>query len=269
LKVPILMYHEIIDENNDNRELFKIMQRTYFVGRDKFEEQLAYLKTGGYRTVTLREMVQYIEDPATFPLPEKSVILTFDDGYHGNYAHAFPLLKKYGFSAVFFVTIKLVGTPLMLSWSQMKEMTSGGMSIQSHTMTHPFLKQLSDDEITRELRDSKLAIEGQLGAAVEYIALPNGSYGPSYKKIAQMTGYAGGCSSQIGYATRSSDRYLLRRIHVSGAYRVEEFAKIMTGTGYFVAFLALKKNIKTLVRDIMGETLYSWLYRMIFGIKKM
>jgi len=263
------MYHEIIDEGADNRDLFRIMQKSYFVGREVFEDQLRYLKSEGFSTISLDTMIRHIRNPAAEPLPAKSVILTFDDGYYGNYAYALPLLQKYGLSAVFFVTIKLIGTPLMLGWEHLKEMAAAGMSIQSHTMTHPFLRQLTATDAARELIDSKLIIEKKLGTQVLYLSLPNGSYGKSYKAIAGRAGYAGGCCSKIGYNTSSTDRYLLRRIHVSGSYRREEFRKIMTATGCFVPFLALKKDIKSMVRAGLGEQLYARIYRTLFGIKKM
>jgi peptidoglycan/xylan/chitin deacetylase (PgdA/CDA1 family) len=157
----------------------------------------------------------------------------------------------------------------MLSWDNLREMVAAGMSIQSHTMTHPFLKQQSDDEITSELRDSKSTIEKELGTPVEFISLPNGSYGPTFKTIAKKTGYAGACCSVIGFNTQSTDQYFLRRIHVSGKYRIEDYKKIVMAKGYFVEFLAGKKNIKILIRTLMGENLYFWVYRLIFGIHKM
>lgn len=269
LKVPILMYHEIIDEGADNIALLRLLRDSYVVGRDVFEDQLAYLGAGGYHTATLAELTGHMQDPLRNPLPEHSVVLTFDDGYVGNYTWAFPLLKKYSMTAVFFVASRLIGMPLMMHWAHLREMSAAGMSIQSHTASHPFLKQLSDEAVARELRESKVTIQNELGVPVDYLSLPNGSYGASCGAIAAGAGYAGVCSSVVGYNVAHTDRFLLRRIRVSGNHCIDEFKQIVAGKGWTVRYLQVKYRLKTFARALIGERLYFKLYRLAFGLRKL
>lgn len=268
MKVPILMYHEIVDEDVDNSALLRVLRDSYFVGTDVFEEQLAYLCAGGFHTATLAELTGHMQDPLRTPLPEHTVVLTFDDGYIGNYTRAFPLLIKYHMTAVFFVATRLIGMPLMMRWEHLREMAAAGMSIQSHTASHPFLKQLSDEAVARELRESKVAIQNELGVPVDYLSLPNGSCGASCGAIAAGAGYTGICSSVVGYNTAGTDRFLLRRVRVSGNHCIDEFKQIVAGRGWAVRYLQVKHRVKALARAIVGERLYFRVYRMVFGLEK-
>lgn len=131
--VPILMYHLILESSAGNK---------YIVSPDDFENDLKYLRDNGYTTVQMKDLIEYVYNGAE--LPEKPVILTFDDGYYNNYVYAYPLLKKYNSKAV----ISIVGayTDLYtenhdthvnyahLSWDNVKEMSdSGYIEIQNHT----------------------------------------------------------------------------------------------------------------------------------------
>jgi peptidoglycan/xylan/chitin deacetylase (PgdA/CDA1 family) len=266
MNIPILMYHEIIDEGSDNTALFGTMHRPYFVSKTAFESQLEFLRKEGFQSISLNDMVNLINDPSGPRPPDRSVILTFDDGFAGNYAHAFPLLKKYGMKAVVFAAAGLIGRKNMMDWGQLREMSRAGISIQSHTMSHSFLKQLPHDRVTGELRDSKSLIEKEVGAKVEFLSLPHGSYGRGYREAAKNAGYLAGCCSKIGYNNEKTDPYFLRRILVSGGYGIKEFGKIVENRGIFVPVLRLKKEVKTAVRNIIGENIYMRLYRAVFGL---
>lgn len=263
------MYHEIVDDAADNSAVKRLLRDSYLVGKDVFEEHLAFLRAERYHSITLAEAAGYMRDPIRNPLPERSVVLTFDDGYRGNYTLAFPLLKKYGMTAVFFVATRLIGTPPMMSWAHLREMSGAGMSIQSHTASHPFLKQLSDEEAARELRESKVTIQNELAMPVDYLSLPNGSYGSSSAAIAAGAGYAGICSSVVGYNAPGTNRFLMRRVRVSGNHCLDEFRQIVSGRGSAVRYLEAKYRIKAAARALIGELLYARIYRLVFGLNKM
>lgn len=133
VKVPILMYHLVLEGSKGNK---------YIVSPADFESDLKYLRDNGYTTVVMQDLINYVYEGAE--LPEKPIVLTFDDGYYNNYVYAYPLLKKYDSKAV----ISIVGaytdlyseTPdthvnyAHLTWDNVKEMAdSGYVEIQNHT----------------------------------------------------------------------------------------------------------------------------------------
>lgn len=132
--LPIIMYHSLLKD--------KKYQGKYVISPEKFERDLAYLKQNGYTTVTVEDLINHFEKGT--PLPEKPVMLTFDDGYYNNYLYAYPLLKKYGAKAVIsiigYYTEKFSETGDVsanyshITWDEIKEMTSSGhVEIQNHS----------------------------------------------------------------------------------------------------------------------------------------
>lgn len=88
--LPVVMYHGILPQSN--------RQGTYVISPTLFEQDLAYIQQAGYTTVTVADLIAYVDDGV--PLPEKPIMLTFDDGYYNNYLYAYPLLQQYGMKAV-------------------------------------------------------------------------------------------------------------------------------------------------------------------------
>jgi hypothetical protein len=104
------------------------------------------------------------------------VALTFDDGHETHYRVAFPLLAERAMTATFFVTTSWVGTRGYVTWAQLREMVAAGMSVQSHTVTHPFLSESSRENARKELAVSKSEIEQNLGHPCSTVALPGGDW---------------------------------------------------------------------------------------------
>lgn len=153
-----LMYHEVPRETSD---------AGYFaVPRDRLAAHLDAIHALG---LSARSLEEVLARPAG-----DSVALTFDDGHETHYREAFPLLVERQATATFFVASAQVGASGYVTWEQLREMAAAGMSIQSHTATHPFLSELSRQDATRELAASKAAIERKLGRACTTLALPGG-----------------------------------------------------------------------------------------------
>ena len=143
--IPVLNYHQVEEKDGNPLTLWP----------DQFEAQMAYLAEEGYTPITIDEMMDALENGA--PLPEKPVIITFDDGYADNYEYAYPILKKYGFKATIFLIYDFTNTyPNYLTWDQINEMKESGLiHFESHTMTHANLAELTSvDELRHEIADS-------------------------------------------------------------------------------------------------------------------
>ena len=206
--VPVLNYHQIEEKDGNPLTLWP----------DQFEAQMAYLSSEGYTTITIDEMMDAFENGT--PLPEKPVIITFDDGYADNYEYAYPILKKYGFKATIFLIYDFTNTyPNYLTWDQIAEMKESGLiRFESHTMTHANLAELtSTDELRHEIADSHELLSEKLGYDMHYIAYPGGRVNEEIEEITRATGYRGAFTVHYGLSTPTEGRYQMDRIPIFGA----------------------------------------------------
>jgi len=147
-------------------------QKRYKVSPDVLEKQFIYLKEKGYTVIPLDDLVTFLETGSPI-LPEKSIVLTFDDGLDSQYENAVPLLQKYEYPATFFVYTLTVGKNKFMTWDQVKEVMDKGITIGSHTKTHAFLTKTEDKEVLMdELAGSKKIIEESIGRSVDFLAYP-------------------------------------------------------------------------------------------------
>ena len=206
--VPVLNYHQVEQKNGNPLTLWP----------DQFEAQMAYLADEGYTTITIDEMMDALEHGT--PLPEKPVIITFDDGYADNYEYAYPILKKYGFKATIFLIYDFTNAyPNYLTWEQIDEMKQSGLiRFESHTMTHANLAELdSADELRHEIADSHDLLSEKIGYDMHYIAYPGGRVNPEIEEMTRAAGYRGGFTVHYGLSTPAEGRYQMDRIPIFGA----------------------------------------------------
>ena len=128
------------------------------------------------------------KDASTSPAT-KPVLLTFDDGWENQYKYAFPLLKKYGMLATFYVYTNPIGTKHFLSWDEIREMDAAGMTIAAHSVSHPYYKELSLAAVKDEVEKSKQIIESHIGKPVVHFASPFGYTNPDIIEIIKAAGY--------------------------------------------------------------------------------
>lgn len=217
VKVPILMYHFVA--NNPNP---KDKQRDALsVSPDKFDAQMGYLAQNGYTPITLDTLYGIYNNQTSNPA--KPIILTFDDGYIDFYTTVFPILKKYNFHAVSFISTGLIGGGYYMNWDQIKEIQSSWLvTFEAHTINHANLASLSFEQAYKQLLDSKNILSAQTGYPVNFVAYP---YGISNKQViaaAQKAGLIGGVGTWFGKATGPSMN--MPRIRVSGFWSLKEFA---------------------------------------------
>lgn len=206
--VPVLNYHQVEEKNGNPLTLWP----------DQFETQMSYLADEGYTTITIDEMMDALENGT--PLPDKPVIITFDDGYADNYEYAYPILKKYGFKATIFLIYDFTNAyPNYLTWDQINEMKESGLiRFESHTMTHANLAELtSTDELRHEIADSHDLLSDKLGYDMHYIAYPGGRVNAEIEEITRAAGYRGGFTVHYGLSTPEEGRYQMDRIPIFGA----------------------------------------------------
>ena len=235
---PILAYHNITESG-------MIGKRWLNVSSKSFMKQMAYLYHNHYHVIKLEDFVRFMNKEDS--IPKKSVVITFDDGYKNIYRIAYPILKEHDFPATLFLTSAFIGKKaifpwlesnrdvsqrirenesewLPLSWREVKEMSTNGISIGSHTMTHPRLGALDEKEMAWEIRESKNMIERKIGKRVSLFAYPfsllhsrisveRGAL-DSIRDVLTEVQFDAACSTEIGRNCKNTDRFVLRRIQI-------------------------------------------------------
>ncbi len=191
-RVPILVYHHV----GPLHPMATPNLKSFSISEKMFEKHLAYLQTKGYSTISFEQLNNHLKHNAN--LPKKSVIITFDDAWENQYTYALPLLKKYNFSATFFIPTKNIGHRHILTWDQIKKLDRAGMKIGSHTETHPFLNKITEEEGKKEIIESKKIIEYNLGKTIYDFAYPYGQYNDRVIKMVEDAGYRSARTTDLG-----------------------------------------------------------------------
>ena len=169
LSIPILVYH-YVDASPPPAGPYAA---GLTVRTQDFEAEMALLERGGYHTVTFDQLWRAMARQT--PLPSKPVLLTFDDGGRDNYTVAFPILKRHGLVATFFVITDSVGTnPQSMTWAQLREMRAAGMVIGSHTRGHPDLRTVSPDPSLGRTPGVAIDHRGPTGCCARRVGIPGG-----------------------------------------------------------------------------------------------
>ena len=202
--IPILMYHHVADE-----------QSWLYVRKDYFSNQMDYLVQKGYTPVTLPEVVESLQTGKS--LPQKPIVLTFDDGYLDFYENAYPILKSHNFKATIFVISQHVGGSAYLSWAQLQEMVSSGLvTAGDHTLSHPSLPPLTEEKLKDQIISAKNIIEQNLGGTVNVFAYPYGGANGQAEKILREAGFLAAVTSSRGLSCAKLP-YELPRIRIGNA----------------------------------------------------
>lgn len=212
--VPIVTWHSV-----------SAAQDGFTVSQDAFAAQLDALQRAGFHTVTFREWLAHEDKGAA--LPQKPIILTFDDGYEDAYSVVLPALRARRMRAVFFVVTSLVGADAAhrvirdeggtarryLIWPEVRALAAAGMEIGSHGMHHLRLAELDRAQVLDELKESKQALDRRLGSPVEVLAYPYNSVRRWMVPLAREAGYR---AAVAGVAHGNADRF---RLYRTGVYR--------------------------------------------------
>lgn len=232
LRLPVLMYHNINDEYESHSTNVEMSSQDFI-------NQMTALKENGYTAILFEDYINYLNGSKN--LPDKPILITFDDGYLNNYTVAFPILKEMGLKATIFIVTGRMGVDGVVTyphftWEQAKTMVdSGVIDIQSHTHYHSELINLSKNDLILELRKSKYLIEKNLGTKVNVLAYPYGFSSVIVRNEARIAGYDV-CVEINDKITKvnseDSDPYKLCRITAYGGVSGEKLIKTIEGAVY-------------------------------------
>jgi peptidoglycan/xylan/chitin deacetylase (PgdA/CDA1 family) len=221
--VPILMYHYLSVPPADAN----IYRRDLSVTPDLFAAHLDAMQQAGYTTISLYALHDHLMQGA--PLPEKPVVLTFDDGYRDNYINAYPRLHERGMTATFFIVTDFIDLqyPDYLTWDMVREMYAGGMSIEAHGRNHVSLANKDDAYLVWQALGSLETIQYELGVRPRFISYPAGEYDQRTIDIFRSAHYWAGFTTQQGATHRSDDPFQLRRVRVRGTTTTDELLRLL------------------------------------------
>ncbi len=234
-----LLYHDVVADASGPAT----GPRRFAVHHRGFEEQLDLIRDCGYQGCSIAT--------ALTNATERPLAISFDDGDLGQLTAAFPALVARGMTATFFVTTSWVGKPGYMTWDQLREMKCAGMSVQSHTRTHPFLSELDAQALREELHGSKAELDDALEQATDMLALPGGDFPPSrLRRIVWESGYRVVATSRWG-----SNR--VRRCTVRGMPSPEHVRRILAGERWLGGQRRLREAVLSAMRRSLGPSRYA------------
>ncbi|MGR9107076.1 MAG: polysaccharide deacetylase family protein [Gammaproteobacteria bacterium] len=222
--VPVLAYHHFSKSNSRQRLI---------VGADKFESQARYLKEQGFHGINLQQFLEFLEFGQ---IPEKSVILSLDDGWESAYSIAYPIVKKYHLPVVLFIPTNVIHDRQgrILSWGQIREMIQDRtVDIQPHTKSHRDLtKQKSSESFTAyiqaiqsEMRGAKQIIREKLGRDATALSYPFGATNSLVSALSENEGYTSAFTVKRGGNPFFQNNFVLNRSMIYGVFDTRKFSE--------------------------------------------
>ena len=201
---PILMYHHV-DHRSQEWKLS--------VSPKNFERQMEFLKAHQYEVLSLSEYLDLLKSQK--PIPKKSVVITFDDGYDNNFVHAFPVLKKMEFPAAIFIQVDGISRAGYMTQEDISILLDNDIEIGSHTVHHGFLPDLEPKAIEREIVQSKKILENRFHEPITLFSYPGGGFNDKVRQAVMEAGYEGAVATHPGADYPDRDPYALKRIRIS------------------------------------------------------
>ncbi len=208
--VPVFAYHRFGDDRFPSTN----------ISMEVFEAQLKYLKDNNYNVLTLGEAIEKRKSGKA--IPEKTVVLTVDDGYLSFYSHGFDLLKKYGYPATVFVQTETVGGNDFMNWQQLKEISGAGIEIGNHSYSHDHFVNYPENERQSKFRDdlkkaSDLFRE-HLGEVPEIYAYPYGEWTKDMEAVLQEEGFKAAAVQRSGVLSETTPLFAIPRFPMGGPF---------------------------------------------------
>ncbi|MBI4928251.1 MAG: polysaccharide deacetylase family protein [Anaerolineae bacterium] len=214
--IPVLLYHHIVLENPNGSR--------YVVTLDQFTKQMQWLEDNGYHTITVEELTRAV-DYGTL-LPEKPVVITFDDGNLDVYQRAFPVMNQHNFKATMYLIGTAIGSDDHVTAAMIQEMVSRGWEMGSHSMTHADL--LKSENRAYEICTSRNTLMEKLGLPINSFAYPFGSADQDIMQIVSDCQYTSGAGLGIFTQHTPWTMFYFSRREVQGDFDMDQFTRLLS-----------------------------------------
>jgi peptidoglycan/xylan/chitin deacetylase (PgdA/CDA1 family) len=208
LSVPVLIYHHVTCTRPSN-----VPNTQIWICPARFENQLAHLKSKGWRAITTDQLAQHLND-RTCPGPRRFVV-TIDDSSVYGYTNAAPILERLGMRATYFVVVGLAGRPEALSFSQMRSLVSRGHAIGNHTMAHVDLVGRRQSSLDHQVEGAQVKLKSELGFRPRTFAYPNGTHDKNARQRARDSGFELAFTADPTFTVATNRRMQAPRLFVS------------------------------------------------------
>jgi peptidoglycan/xylan/chitin deacetylase (PgdA/CDA1 family) len=253
-RIVFLMYHELELAAREFCQSEAGYAR-YILPVATFRSQMEWIRQSGFRGLCVGEALTY---PSA-----ASVCITFDDGCETDWIAGAPVLLELGLGATFYVTAGRLGTPGYLSESQLRELNAQGFEIGCHSMTHPYLSDIGESDLKREIIDAKDRIEQALGHKIEHFSCPGGRYSERALDMASRAGFKSVANSEFHANAPSTNRYKLGRVAMLRSLTLPEFGAICQGRGLWKKQIA--HGVRRGAQFLLGNKHYDRLRAALLG----
>jgi peptidoglycan/xylan/chitin deacetylase (PgdA/CDA1 family) len=244
IKIPILTYHSI-----------DMSGSVISTNPDTFRNQMKFLSEMNFNVVSLKTLGKHFLEKK--PLPPKTIVLTFDDGFQNFYTTAFPVLSEYNFTATVFLITDYCGKfndwsgnlqafepRKLMSWNEIKELSKNGIEFAAHSKTHLDLTRITIEKARREMVESKSAIENNLRVEVTDFAYPYGKYDTPVKRLTEEH-FRTACSVRLGKTQFGDDLFSLKRLDAYYLSNERIFRAVLSGNfDWYMSFRQAMRDIK-------------------------
>ncbi len=203
---------------NGNTHIFLLHEigqgpHSLYVPEQDFERLIDHLKKEGYKSVTVSQL---LDSNFKREAGDKLVALTFDDGYASFYEKAYPILKKYNYTATIFIITDMIDTPNHMTWTQLRKLMNEGVEVGSHSATHPYLSKLDSSSLQKQVEGSKQKLEEMLNKKVTDFCYPYGDFNDDVIESVRKAGYKSAVTVHTDISSAKDNLYQLPRINVYG-----------------------------------------------------
>lgn len=237
-RIPVLLYHSVA-RDCDRRF------REWAVTPEMFAAHMAHLMENGYRSLTVSQLARALRGGGA-ELPERPVVVTFDDGFADFHLAAWPELRRAGLTATVFIATGFVGRTSgwladhgegdrpMMSWADIEELALEGIECAAHGHDHLQLDTVSEAAAWADLTASRRALEEVVGQ-VDSFAYPHGYYTRRLQRQVAEAGFTSACAVKHALSATDDDPFAMARLVVRGCDGVEDLRRLLRGDGVEVA----------------------------------
>ncbi len=236
--IPILLYHSISDGGTD-------AFRMWTVSPERFASHMEYLSGDGFTALTVTELGSRFDNG--LPLPDKPIVITFDDGFADFVVFAEPTLRRHNLPVTLYITTKYVGETSrwlerqgegdrpFLTWKEIATLDEDLVEIGAHGHTHAMLDALSPREATIEIQESKRILEEHIGKPVVSFAYPHGYSSSRVRRTVRDVGFTSACMVAHALSSSAADRFAMPRIVVSADDGIDDLTRLIGGRDLRIA----------------------------------